>query len=60
VRRIDYFNDKFMSNLAWLIILVLLLTLVGTLALGLTAKYYYWGPRGTPPPKKERVKAKKD
>jgi hypothetical protein len=49
-----------MSNLAWLIILVLLLTLVGTLALGLTAKYYYWGPRGTPPPKKEREKAKKD
>lgn len=49
-----------MSNLFWLITLVLLLTVAGTLALGLTAKYYYWGSRGTPPPKKPREEAKKD
>lgn len=41
-----------MSNLAWLIIIVLLLTLVGSLVLGLTAKHYYWGPRKGPLPKK--------
>ena len=49
-----------MSNLFWLIILVLLLTVLGTLALGLTAKYYYWGSRGTPPPKKKREEVKND
>ncbi|MCY7375559.1 MAG: hypothetical protein LH472_06260 [Pyrinomonadaceae bacterium] len=48
-----------MSNLAWLITLTLLLTVAGILALGLTAKYYYWGSRGAPPPKKEREKVKK-
>ena len=49
-----------MSNLFWLITLVLLLTLAGALALGLTAKYYYWGSRGAPPPKKDRRQDKKE
>lgn len=43
-----------MSNLTWLIILVLALTVVGSLVLGLTAKHYYWGPRKGPPPKKNQ------
>jgi len=43
-----------MSNLAWLIIIVIALTVVGSLVLGLTAKYYYWGARSGPPPKKNR------
>lgn len=47
-----------MSNLFWLITLVLLLTFAGTLALGLTAKYYYWGSRGAPPPKKDPKSSK--
>jgi len=42
-----------MSNLAWLIIIVITLTIVGSLVLGLTAKHYYWGPRKSPPPKKK-------
>ncbi|MEO8041270.1 MAG: hypothetical protein ABI646_01555 [Acidobacteriota bacterium] len=38
-----------MSSFAWIIILVLLLTLLGTAALGLVTVKYYWGERGTPP-----------
>jgi hypothetical protein len=38
-----------MSNLAWLIILVLLLTLIGTATLVFITVKYYWGDRGTPP-----------
>jgi len=38
-----------MSSFAWIIIIVLLLTLLGTAALaGVTLKYY-WGERGEPP-----------
>jgi len=43
-----------MSNLAWLIIIVTLLTIVGSLVLGLTAKHYYWGSRKGPLPKKNQ------
>jgi len=43
-----------MSNLAWLIIIVITLTIVGSLVLGLTAKHYYWGPRKNPPSKKNQ------
>lgn len=38
-----------MSNFAWMIVLVLLLTALGTLALVLTTLKYYWGERGKPP-----------
>lgn len=38
-----------MSNLAWIFILVLLLTLLGSLTLLLVTVRYYWGERGTPP-----------
>jgi len=42
-----------MSNLAWLIIIVITLTIIGSLVLGLTAKHYYWGPRKGSPVKKK-------
>jgi hypothetical protein len=38
-----------MSSFSWIIILVLLLTLVGSLALLFVTLKYYWGDRGTPP-----------
>lgn len=38
-----------MSSFVWLIILILLLTALGTLALLLTTLKYYWGERGKPP-----------
>jgi hypothetical protein len=38
-----------MSSLAWLIIVVVLLTLAGSLALFLVTVKYYWGERGSPP-----------
>ncbi|HEX8249888.1 MAG TPA: hypothetical protein VF599_17075 [Pyrinomonadaceae bacterium] len=38
-----------MSSFAWIIIIVLALTLVGTLTLGFITVKYYWGARGTPP-----------
>ena len=38
-----------MSPFAWIIIVVLLLTLVGTATLALITLKYYWGERGTPP-----------
>lgn len=38
-----------MSNFAWVIIIVLLLTILGTLALLLFTLKYYWGTRGRPP-----------
>jgi hypothetical protein len=37
------------ANFAWITVLVLLLTLIGSLALLLTAVKYYWGERGAPP-----------
>lgn len=38
-----------MSSLAWVIILVLLLTVLGSLTLLFITVKYYWGERGTPP-----------
>ena len=38
-----------MSSFAWIIILVLLLTALGTTVLVLVTVKYYWGERGAPP-----------
>jgi len=38
-----------MSSFAWIIILTLILTALGTLVLLLVTVKYYWGARGTPP-----------
>lgn len=38
-----------MTSFAWIIIIVLLLTLLGTAALTLVTLKYYWGERGQPP-----------
>ncbi|PYS98075.1 MAG: hypothetical protein DMF63_17630 [Acidobacteria bacterium] len=38
-----------MTSFAWIIIIVLLLTLLGTAALALVTLKYYWGERGQPP-----------
>jgi hypothetical protein len=38
-----------MSSLVLVLLIVGLLTLVGTLALAFTTVKYYWGERGTPP-----------
>jgi hypothetical protein len=38
-----------MSSLSWLILLVVLLTLLGTATLVFITVKYYWGERGTPP-----------
>jgi hypothetical protein len=45
-----------MSNLAWLIIIVISLNVVGSLVLGLTAKHYYWEPRKGLPQKNYQSK----
>lgn len=39
-----------MSSFAWMIIIVLILTFVGSATLALITLKYYWGERGTPPP----------
>lgn len=50
-----------MSNFAWIIILTLILTAVGSLTLLLVTLKYYWGTRGTPPPtREERRRLKQD
>jgi hypothetical protein len=38
-----------MSSFAWIIVLVVLLTLLGTSTLVFITMKYYWGERGTPP-----------
>ena len=38
-----------MSSFAWIIILTLILTAIGTLVLFFITVKYYWGERGTPP-----------
>jgi lipoprotein-anchoring transpeptidase ErfK/SrfK len=38
-----------MSSTVWIIIIVLALTLLGTLTLVFITVKYYWGERGTPP-----------
>lgn len=42
------------SSLFWIIVIVLALTILGSLALGLTTAFYYWGSRGTPPPSRKQ------
>lgn len=41
--------DQIMSNLAWMLAIVGLLTLLGTAILAIITVKYYWGERGTPP-----------
>lgn len=38
-----------MSSFAWMIVLVLILTLVGAATLAFITVKYYWGERGRPP-----------
>ena len=38
-----------MSSFAWMIVLVLILTLVGAFTLAFITVKYYWGERGRPP-----------
>lgn len=38
-----------MSAVTWMFIIVLLLTLLGSLTLAFITIKYYWGERGTPP-----------
>jgi hypothetical protein len=38
-----------MSSFAWIIILTLILTALGTFVLAFITLKYYWGERGTPP-----------
>lgn len=48
-----------MAGFAWIIILTLILTLLGTLTLVFITMKYYWAARGTPPPtgdEKRRLK----
>lgn len=52
--------DQIMSSFAWLLLLVFLLTLLGSAALLLVTVKYYWGERGTPPATGERRRAQKD
>lgn len=42
-----------MSNFAWIILLVLILTIIGTLTLVFVTVRYYWADRGVPPLKGE-------
>lgn len=50
-----------MSSLAWIIVLTLILTGLGTLVLLLITLKYYWGERGAPPPTgDERRKLKEE
>jgi len=48
-----------MSSFAWIIVIVLLLTLVGSLALLFVTVKYYWGERGAPPLTGEERKRQK-
>ena len=49
-----------MNSFAWIIIIVLLLTLLGTAALALVTLKYYWGERGQPPLTGEERKRQHD
>jgi hypothetical protein len=50
-----------MSNTVWVLLLVLLLTLLGSLTLLFITVKYYWGERGTPPVRgAERRRQKED
>jgi hypothetical protein len=50
-----------MSNSAWIITIVLILTLLGSLTLALITIKYYWGERGKPPVRgRERQRLKEE
>ncbi|HEY0426594.1 MAG TPA: hypothetical protein VGC76_02190 [Pyrinomonadaceae bacterium] len=49
-----------MSNWAWLILLVIALTVLGLAALGLITKHFYWGSRGTPPLSSEQRRLQRE
>ena len=49
-----------MSNFAWILILVGLLTVLGSAALLLVTFKYYWGERGTPPATGEERRKQKE
>lgn len=49
-----------MSSFAWIIVLTLILTGLGTLVLLLVTVKYYWGERGTPPLKGEQRRQQKE
>lgn len=49
-----------MSSFAWMIILVLILTAVGTLTLVFITVRYYWGERGAPPATGEERRRQKE
>ncbi len=49
-----------MSSFAWMIIIVLILTLLGTLTLVSITVKYYWGERGKPPPVGEEHRRQKE
>jgi hypothetical protein len=48
-----------MSNLAWMIVIFMVLTGVGCLAL-LAWFRFYWGVRGGPPPSREERRAMRE
>ncbi len=48
-----------MSNLAWMLFLVLLLTILGSGTLIFITVRYYWGERGAPPPTGEQRRMQK-
>ena len=49
-----------MSGIIGIIVIVGLLTLIGSLALGIFAYRYYWGERGTPPATGEQRRQQKE
>ncbi len=49
-----------MSSFAWIIVLTLILTALGTLVLLLITVKYYWGARGTPPATGEQRRLQKE
>jgi hypothetical protein len=49
-----------MSNYAWIAILVLILTLLGSGTLLFITVKYYWGVRGTPPPTRDERRKLRD
>ena len=50
-----------MSNsLIWIIVIIVALTILGSLALGSVTIFYYWGARGAPPPTGEQKRLLKE
>jgi hypothetical protein len=49
-----------MSNFAWMIVIVFLLTLLGSLSLIFVTIKYYWGERGAPPLTGEQKRRQKE